>query len=493
MPVAVLCDIKYHELVYLIKNLEDSLVERIIIIDPDHNERLMIRMSLNSMGFKTMEATDFPSELADIDMVLIKEGYPVESIKRFIEGFELSRKGIPVIAICENQKNLREYLSIGIDDIIATPVRPFELKLKINLYKRIKLLKDELEREKRYIIELLKISRHLYSSLEHEEIINNIISGVCTLIDATRCSIVRIYTNEKSYQGFVLASSDNPRVKNLRIEVSKYREILKVMERGEKIIIDNIDENPYTWDIRAKFRDVKMDALAIFPLLYNHEIAGTILLRVGKQGRGFTDRELKILDIIGDFSRFSLSNSFLYEATRTAKLNLEKLAITDALTGIYNYRYFYTRLDEEFNRANRYGTNLSCIMMDIDNFKRINDTFGHKVGDMVLREIANLIKNTIRKSDILVRYGGEEFAIILPYTDKSGAILQAERIRTEIRGFRFSGLVEDISLTVSLGVATYPGEGISTPDELVARADRALFQAKESGKDRVSFLMGGET
>ncbi|UCG35419.1 MAG: GGDEF domain-containing protein [Candidatus Omnitrophota bacterium] len=166
---------------------------------------------------------------------------------------------------------------------------------------------------------------------------------------------------------------------------------------------------------------------------------------------------------------------------------LQQLSIYDTLTEVHNRRYFLQRLFEEFERAKKSNLNLSFLMADIDHFKKINDTYGHLVGDVVLREIAQSMKGNIREIDFVARYGGEEFSIILPDTDRAGAILVAERISTLISQKKIKAFDETVSVTVSVGVAAYP-ENTVHPDVLIEIADKALYKAKTSGRSRVGWF-----
>lgn len=162
---------------------------------------------------------------------------------------------------------------------------------------------------------------------------------------------------------------------------------------------------------------------------------------------------------------------------------LENLAITDGLTGVYNYRYFYQKLNEEFERAKRYETPLACIMMDIDYFKSINDRYGHMVGDSVLVGLASIISENIRKNDIFARYGGEEFVLLLPHTSENGAYNEAERIRKSVENCQFSNLDKG-EVKISLGICNYSPEYIVTAEDLLRCADIALYDAKKNGRNR---------
>lgn len=174
----------------------------------------------------------------------------------------------------------------------------------------------------------------------------------------------------------------------------------------------------------------------------------------------------------------ALENARLFEETKI-------LSITDGVTSLYNHRYFRERLEEEFERAKRYKRPLSLIMIDLDFFKKYNDTNGHPKGDELLRNIAEIFKREARKSDIVARYGGEEFVIILPETLKETSVVMAERLRKEIESTVFKGGETQPGgrVTISLGISSYDGSG--TIEEFIKRADDALYCAKKDGRNRV--------
>ena len=194
-------------------------------------------------------------------------------------------------------------------------------------------------------------------------------------------------------------------------------------------------------------------------------------------------RSTSIVEYLSLFAKLlglCLERIVLYE-------KLQLLSIYEPLTEVYNRRYFLQRLNEEFERAKKSKLNLSFLMVDLDHFKKVNDTYGHLVGDVVLREVASLIKQSIREIDFVARYGGEEFALILPDTDKAGAIMVAERISGVVSKQKIRAFDEIVTVTVSVGVGAFP-ENTLHSDMLVEISDKALYQAKVSGRNRVCWF-----
>ncbi len=170
----------------------------------------------------------------------------------------------------------------------------------------------------------------------------------------------------------------------------------------------------------------------------------------------------------------------IIERIKEGEKSSESLTITDPLTGVYNRRYFDIRLDEEMNRCIRYGTIFSLSLIDIDHFKEINDTFGHQVGDSVLKELVLLIRDSSRETDIVARYGGEEFVIIYPCTPKLGVLSQVERLREKVEGYQFKDLPRPV--TISIGAADSAGK--TNPALVIQEADSNLYMAKHRGRNR---------
>jgi len=213
------------------------------------------------------------------------------------------------------------------------------------------------------------------------------------------------------------------------------------------------------------------------PLAAEGEIFGCISLN-SDQPNAFDAQDLQFFSVIGYQMAATLKHFQRFSSVKT-------LAIYDTLTNLYNRRYFEERLGSETQKSFYGGTSLSLVMVDIDHFKEVNDTFGHTEGDKVLHEIAALLKASVRKKDTVARYGGEEFILILPEAGLEESSMIADRIRRLVEQTAFQVGQAQINLTVSLGISNFPSHRATSKEELVKMADQALYEAKRGGRNRV--------
>lgn len=238
----------------------------------------------------------------------------------------------------------------------------------------------------------------------------------------------------------------------------------------KKSIITNLGGNDPRFSQLAT--DSNVSSLICVPLIAKGECIGIINITNKKNGKLFNKKDLEFVEALANQAAIAVDNAQLYE-----------LATKDGLTKLYIHRHFYFLLESEIKRVQRYHHVLSLLMLDIDNFKQVNDTYGHLVGDMVLKEIATTIQKTIRHVDIPARYGGEEFTVILPETAALNAVIIAERLRQKISEIQVK--VDEntvLSPTVSIGIAEYPNASEDIK-ELIDLADKAMYVSKESGKN----------
>lgn len=233
-------------------------------------------------------------------------------------------------------------------------------------------------------------------------------------------------------------------------------------------------ENHLTASICTKFFAESQSRMRI-PLVSFGQTLGVLALD-SSHPDAFHDGDLQSLESVADICATAIQNAHYVE-------RVKQLAYLDGLTGIFNRRFFELRILEEIERARRYGAGMAVIMTDIDQFKRLNDEFGHVLGDEVLRQVSSLFHQQVRKIDVVCRYGGEEFAILLTQTSPEQAVSIAEKLRKMVAGWQFPGVPRTV--TISAGAAAFPEHG-TTRDELVKAADNALYAAKQGGRNRVS-------
>jgi diguanylate cyclase (GGDEF)-like protein len=231
---------------------------------------------------------------------------------------------------------------------------------------------------------------------------------------------------------------------------------------------------------QAQFELIRADeklfgkSFIVVPIVHQGEFLGLVHLCGSPEGAGFTERDVRLIKVFAVQLGAAVKNAQLYEQ-----------AITDGMTKLYLHRYFKQRLYDELKRAARFKRNLALIMVDIDHFKSLNDNYGHQTGDEVLKHVASILRRAVRTHDLPVRYGGEEFALVLPETEFGGAVAVAERIRKSIETdyLEVSGVV--LKITASFGVAIFP-DCADDMDSLIKAADVAMYWSKEHGRNQVT-------
>jgi len=227
---------------------------------------------------------------------------------------------------------------------------------------------------------------------------------------------------------------------------------------------------------RAFVKNYKTNNCIIAPLICQDRVVGVLNLADKKDSDGFTCEDVALIELFSQLAGSSIGNIKMFE-------RMQRQATTDGLTGLANHRAFYDILEKELWRSRRYGGEISLIMVDIDNLKKINDVYGHRVGDKVIKEISRKIKTCIRQIDTAARYGGDEFAVILPNTALAEATVVAERMVDMVSSSPITWEKGQIALSISVGLGQY--EGDISPEDITNRSDQALYSAKEAGKNTV--------
>jgi len=259
----------------------------------------------------------------------------------------------------------------------------------------------------------------------------------------------------------------------------------KVLIQGEPVLVKNLEEDPrFKQKNRLHYRT---SSFVSVPLKIEDRVIGVLNLSDKATGEVFTDEDLKLIQAFAAHAAIVLDWTVLYNQTE----ELKRLSITDPLTGLLNRRYLQDRLEEELARSKRYDRHLCVLSMDLDGFKFFNDTYGHLLGDRILKNTADVIMKSVRTMDVVSRYGGDEFIIILPETDLSVATTIAHRLGEDIRKHVLAGepAVADSerTITASIGIVAYPRDGTTTT-KLLDNADKAMYRAKNAGKNRIEGL-----
>lgn len=464
--------------------------KKVLIVDDEELTVRMLEEAVGGKGYAIRTALNGEDALSIVkewhpDVILLDLVMPgLEGMKvvEAIRSMELSVRPSIIVISCKGEKDVMvEAFNKGADDYMVKPVNELELMARIRAQARIVDLCEALEEDRENLSTILDITSAIGATLDTSTVLDVIVQRVAETIGAVRCSIVLV---AKGNDGYVLVSHDNPDVKNFRIDLRKYPEIREALKTREPVAINDILNHPLMAEVHPLIEDLKDMSVLVVPIIFSEEVLGTLFLRARRVREGFTKEEIDFCHIVANTSYNAIRNARIFERTIREQELLKEIAITDHLTTLYNQHFFYTRLEEEFERAVRYDNQLAVLMMDIDNFKSINDQYGHRNGDMVLKEIAAIIKKCVRKSDIVARYGGEEFAVILPHTPIEGAAGEAERIRKIIGEHCYAHLIKE-EITMSFGVAAYPRLGLMNSGDLVNASDKALYAAKAAGKNCV--------
>ncbi|MDT8318296.1 MAG: diguanylate cyclase [bacterium] len=462
--------------------------QTILVVDDEPFFRQVLKDTLQEK-YEVLAAADGEEASAIIakvrpDLIILDVEMPGKNgieICRELKGNFVTRD-IPVIMLTSRtgRGETVDGLNAGADDYIVKPMHPPEVMARAETHLRIKGYYSQLEPKD--LVLLLELSETISASRNPKKILHYIVDKIAEVIDVSRCSIVSINCQNEAV---VKASSDMPADKEIHLDLDKYPEIKKALETKGVVVINDLKNDPMMEPVRDAVAFLDFNSVVVVPMVRKDSVIGTFFLRTASPlVGGISGRVLKLCRLMANISANALENAVLFESMKKAQFNLEQMAITDGLTGLYNHRHFYERLDDEFARAKRYGSPLSCIFIDLDDFKKVNDNYGHRKGDEVLRQIGMIIKEIIRESDIAARYGGEEFAILLPETGKEGAIETAERIHHLVRNHPFDFL-EGKAVTGSFGVVQYDGNKISSPDQFIQLVDGAMYMAKDLGKDQV--------
>jgi diguanylate cyclase (GGDEF)-like protein len=340
-------------------------------------------------------------------------------------------------------------------------------------------LLNKLEEQVRRTELLSDLIRLFSSCLQIDELLGQIVSKSTEVLGDT--SLILLATEGADVKLRAAFSKDQERLVqillgavNLRSQVLNGDMLAEVLERRNAVIIPDLAETNISPELRRLAEKHSVTSILAVPIHTKDTVLGAFV-SLSNEARIFTNEDLTTASAVADFTAIALENANLFA-------ELQRTAITDSLTGVFNTRFFHEQLGRETARADRYATPLALLMIDVDNFKLVNDTYGHVVGNKVLTQIAKTIERTVRNTDFVFRCGGDEFGVVLPATDLDGAMRTAQKVLEKVKSLDIlTTLGYSGPVTVSIGISEY--HRANHFETLVAEADQALYASKRSSRN----------
>jgi two-component system cell cycle response regulator len=393
-------------------------------------------------------------------------------------------------------------LGLGAADYVRKPFRVRELLARIEAQLRMRAIlrsaRDTL-REAREALSrvqeqadkrrhLMDILHDVTDDLSTGEIYHLLARRVARALVLNQCSVV--LTRQGGLPRVAAYAYETGISPDFVLSLEKYPELQTALDSGRPVLVENVMVSPLYRHVREMWARegtrISTRSVIAVPFAMEADEAGVFFLRRNVTEPPLTQADVEFAETVIRAAVSAIQRATLIESTIADNRRLEELAHTDPLTQTLNRRALGERLAAEMERVRRYSTTMSLLLIDLDHFKQINDTHGHLAGDDVLIEVAALLQRVVRAVDVVARYGGEEFVVVLPETSGAGAEAFAERLRELIEGQAFvASRGRAIRLTTSIGVSSFPDFGVESVEDLLTKADQALYRAKSEGRNRV--------
>lgn len=433
--------------------------------------------------------------------ILLGDGDGVELLKQLKAHARWHDVPVLMLSSAAAEEYTVRALGLGAADFVRKPVRPRELAARVDAHLRagaaLRTTREALRRTEEELVraradaenrrKLVDILHEVTGDLAADEIYHLLARRVARGLSVAHCAVILAGDGDT---GVVATAFELPKLRAARVPLAEFPEVGRALASGTPVLIEDVGSHPLYADrapVGLDGGEVAVRSSIALPFAVDRAQRGVFLLRRTREQPPLTPEDVAFAEAVIGAAVAVVQRAQVIETTRADNARLEHLATTDPLTGLLNRRALVERLTTEMERALRYDTSVALLLVDLDHFKRVNDTHGHLAGDGVLRGVAELLTEEARSSDLVARYGGEEFLVVLPETDDAGAAVLAERMRERVAGHTFRAWEDGhtLRLTASIGVATFPAARIESVEDLFARADAALYRAKAEGRDRV--------
>jgi two-component system cell cycle response regulator len=484
---------------------------RILVADDDPAVLGTLVWVLKEQGYdvvSTHEGSRVLSLMAERppDLVLLDIEFEDSSGAEVLEAIKNDERWreLPVVMISalSLEESAVRTLGLGAADYVRKPFRVRELLARIEAQLRMRAIlrsahdtlreaREALSRvqeqadKRRHLMDIL---HDVTDDLSSGEIYHLLARRVARALSLDQCSVV--LTRQGGIPRVAAYAYETGITPDFVLSLEKYPELQTALDSGRPVLVENVMVSPLYRHVREMWARngtrISTRSVIAIPFAMEADEAGVFFLRRNVTEPPLTSSDVEFAETVIRAAVSAIQRATLIESTIADNRRLEELAHTDPLTKALNRRALGERLAAEMERVRRYSTTMSVLLIDLDHFKLINDTHGHLAGDGVLFEVAELLQRVVRAVDVVARYGGEEFVVVLPETGGAGAEAFAERLRELIEGQPFvASRGRAIRLTTSIGVSSFPDFGVESVEDLLSKADQALYRAKSDGRNRV--------
>ncbi len=452
---------------------------------PDGLERALVRG-----GFQITEAERLPAGLPAghlPDLILVASPQADEFLKRELDalGSEYWRT-IPSIVVLgtEDIDGPTRAMTMGADDALAAPIRLNELRARIDARLRARGDVKSLHQSVRYSRMMFDIFQDVCTSLRPGEILQTLVRRVGQSLSISRCSFILTPAGDRF--GRVTTVWENPSITDLRIDLGLYPELLEAIRTARPVFIPDLQTHPLLETMRQRWTEqqikVEVRSLAALPIGLQGRTTGILLLRTREGEPPLTEKDVEFANTLAGSAAKVLESEQRREAIYRRQ---GSASATDPLTGCGSLDALDRRIREEFERARRYALSFSLILLDVDRFRIYNERLGNAGGDRLLAELGVILQRELRAPDFVSRYGGDEFALILPETDLEGARRSIGRVRQRISIHPFPELQPQDRPQLSAGIVTFPHPSAVQTEDLFALVEAALLRGKSQTEGRI--------